>query len=331
MFIPGKPILACYANNEQLFIKHIKKMTAKKNMDNISRTDAYFHFYIKHPEIRWTFLASMVSRNAGWNMCDLEGNCFQKLIGKNLRDMLFFTYERANWLIFQDAYPQLLLYHYSTKMNKPMFHLLKKFNVSSFMEQEWLHFWRAGNEKRLMISLIINEQNVIQQPVMEHPVYKNKVFHTMIFAFQDYFHFSSVIFPTCNGELYGTSVNGFRSVSKRIDLGKRLAEILFDQRFYNAIFKFASNTAHTGSRHDYEQYFKKKAPRTTPFLRCTYPIITHHIHQFHDWSANKRIKKKWQIEGISQRHPVHITKWYLHKQKQLEIAAAWLGNLFHSN
>lgn len=327
MFLPGKSALI---ENEQILIEHINKMTAKKNLDNISRTDAYFYFYNEHPEIQWAFLASMVSRNAGWNMCDLEGNCFPKVIGKRVRDLLYFTYERANWLIFQDAYPQLLLYHYSTKMNKPMFHLLKKFHISSFMEREWLHFWRDGNKKRLMISLIINEQNVIQEPVIEHPVYKNKVFHTMLFAFQDYFHFSSVIFPTCKGKLYGASVNGFRSVSKRIDLGKRLAEILFDPRFYTAVYEFASNTTHTGSRHDYEKYFKRKRPRTTPFLRCTYPIINHHIHEINDWSAKNRIKKKWRKETVRQKHPIHITEWYLHKQKQLE-RAAWLGNLLHSN
>ncbi|MBT2690053.1 DUF2515 domain-containing protein [Bacillus sp. ISL-47] len=329
MFLPGKYTFARFAKNEQLLIKHINKMTAKNNIDNISRTDAYFDFYREHPEICWAFLASMVSRNAGWNMCDLEGACFPKLIGKQVRDMLYLTYERANWMIFQDAYPQLLIYHYSTKMNRPMFHLLKTFHVSSFMEQEWMHFWSEGNKKRLIISLIINEQNVIQEPVMEHPVYKNKVFHSLLFCFQDYFHFSSVIFPTCKGELYGASVNGFRSVSKRIDLGKRLAEILFDPGYYTAIYEFASTTIHTGSRHDYEKYFKRRVPRNTPFLRCTYPIINHHIHQFNDWSSKKRIQKKWQKETVSQRHPIHITEWYLHKQKQLK-AAAWLGNLFNS-
>ncbi|MBG9590579.1 DUF2515 domain-containing protein [Cytobacillus firmus] len=328
MFLSGK-FLNRHEKKEQAIKDHIMKMTAKYNMDNISRTEAYFHIYKKHPEIRWAFLASMVSRNAGWNMCDLEGSCFPKLIGKKFRDMLYITYERANWLIFQDAFPQLLLYHYSTKLNRPMFHLLKTFHVSAFMEKEWVYFWKNRNKKRLMISLIINEQNVIQEPVMEHSIYKNKVFHTLLFSFQDYLHFSSVIFPTCKGELYGASVNGFRSVSKRIDLGKRLAEILFDTSYYDDVYEFAFNTVHTGSRHDYEKYFKGRKRRTTPFLRCTYPIITHHIHQFTDWSVKKRIKSKWTSESVVLKHPVHIKKWYLHKQDLLHKAAK-LGKIFRS-
>lgn len=327
MNFSGKYSFVHPAKNERSLMELIKKHTAKNNIDNISRTDAYFHFYKEHPEVRWAFLASMVSRNAGWNMCDLEGSCFPKLFQKKVRDTLYLTYERANWLIFQDAYPQLLLYHYSTKMKRPMFHLLKTFHVSSFMEREWQHFWDEGNKMRLMISLIINEQNVIQKPVIDHPVYKTKVFRSFLFFFQDWFHFSSVIFPTCKGELYGASVNGFRSVSKRIDLGKRLARILFDSDHYSAIYEFASNTIHTGSRYDYEQYFKWKVCRNSPFLRCTYPIIAHHIHQFEDWSAKNQIKKGWQTEKVRQRHPEHITDWYLNKQKQLK-AAARLAALF---
>lgn len=40
--------------------------------DNISRTVFYDQFYLKHKEIVWGYLASFVSRNAGWNMTDLE-------------------------------------------------------------------------------------------------------------------------------------------------------------------------------------------------------------------------------------------------------------------
>ncbi|UOK59912.1 DUF2515 domain-containing protein [Bacillus sp. OVS6] len=33
---------------------------------------------MRNPEIRWAFLASMVSRNAGYCMTDLKGTWFQK-------------------------------------------------------------------------------------------------------------------------------------------------------------------------------------------------------------------------------------------------------------
>ncbi|QED48399.1 DUF2515 domain-containing protein [Cytobacillus dafuensis] len=301
-------------------IQQIHDQTIKNNADNISRTDAYFHFYHLHPEVLWSFLASMVSRNAGWNMCDLEGNWFPKIIKEQVRKKLFLTYERANWLIFQDAFPQLLLYQYSTKINRPMFHLLRFFHVSKFMESEWVVFWEERNYKRLLISQIINEQNIIQKPVIKNPVYKKRVFQSPIFFLQDWFHFSSVIFPTCEGKLYGTSVNGFKSLSKRIELGKRLADILFDKKLYPAFYEFALKTVHTGSRYDYEYYFKNRPNRSTPFLRCTYPVINHKRVFFEDWSKYKRLRRKWLKVDVQQKHPIEMTKWYLKKQRQLKKA-----------
>ncbi len=171
-----------FVTNETMeYIRLIISETKMNNVDNISRTKAYLDFYIKHPEINWAFLASMVSRNGGWNMCDLEGKWFPKIIPQKVRNVLFMTYERANWLIFQDAFPQMLLYHYSTKIGRPLFHLLSFFHVSSFMEEEWYLFWNERNEKRLTTSLIINEQNVIQKPVIDHPVYRDKVFRSFYF------------------------------------------------------------------------------------------------------------------------------------------------------
>ena len=154
----------------------VHSVTAKWNIDNISRTNAYFYFFQRYPEIEWTFLASMVSRNAGYNMCDLEGELLRDTLSPLYRKYLFLTYERANFLIFKDVFPQLLLYHYSTILNKKMFHYLPHFFVTSFMEKEWEVFWEYGNRKRLMTALIINEQNVIQKPVIEDSFYQQEVF-----------------------------------------------------------------------------------------------------------------------------------------------------------
>lgn len=90
---------------EQNLIKKINTLTEKWNKDNISRTKAYEYYYSIHPEIKWAFLAGMVSRNAGWNMCDLEGKWMPKIVSPRFQHVLFITYERANWLIFHDAYP----------------------------------------------------------------------------------------------------------------------------------------------------------------------------------------------------------------------------------
>jgi hypothetical protein len=298
-------------------IQKIRNETDKKNLDNISRTRAYLDYYLKYPDMIWSFLASMVSRNGGYNMCDLQGEWFPRMIDPAIRQRLFLTYERANWLIFRDAYSQLLLYSYSTKTNTPMFHLLKFLDVSEFMEREWSFFWEKRDKKRLLIALIVNEQNVIHEPVIKHHVYKKRVFNTFMFSFEDSFHFSTVVFPTCEGELYGASVNGFKSVSKRINLGKRLADILFNPRHYPLFLEFALNTEHTASRYDYEKYLPFHKKRDTPYLRSTYPIITHHYHKHNDWYKERKLQREWLVKDVIHKHPIHLTKWYIQKQKQL--------------
>ncbi|MDR4948367.1 DUF2515 family protein [Neobacillus cucumis] len=304
---------------EQTIIRQIVSETNRRNVDNISRTDAYFTYFKNHPDIIWSFLASMVSRNGGWNMCDLEGDIFPKLIEPQIRKKLFLTYERANWLIFHDVFPQLMLYHYSSELKRPMFHLLRYFNISAFIQKEWYRYWKENDKKRLTTALIINEQNVIQTPVIEHPVYRRKVFNSFLFYLQDWLHFSCVLFPTCGGEVYGASVNGFKSLSKRINLGKRLASILSHPRLFPYFFEFAERTPHTGSRFDYEQYFKIKTGRKTPLLRTTFPVIAHHQHQYQDWSKQRVVLPAWLYFPVHHHHTIHLTDWYFEKSNQLHL------------
>jgi hypothetical protein len=303
---------------EMEIIRQIRTETDKKNTDNISRTKAYFTFFKKNPDIKWSFLASMVSRNGGWNMCDLEGSIFPQLLESKIRKELFLTYERANWLIFHDAFPQLLLYQYSTKINKPLFHLLPNFHISAFIQREWIRYWKESDKNRLTTALIINEQNVIHAPVILHPIYKKQVFDSLIFSFQDWFHFSCVLFPTCGGEVYGASVNGFRSLSKRINLGKRLASILFHPRLFPYFFEFAEKTTHTGSRYDYEQYFRVRTSRNTPILRTCFPVIEHRQQSYEDWSLQRIVSPAWLYFPATHRHPIHLTDWYFEKTHQLQ-------------
>ncbi|MDP4083843.1 MAG: DUF2515 family protein [Bacillota bacterium] len=313
--------------DEQIIIQEIINETAKNNVDNITRTNAYFNYFKKNPDIIWTFLASMVSRNGGWNMCDLEGTIFPHFLTPETRKQLFLTYERANWLIFHDVFPQLLLYQYSTKLNKPMFHLLPYFQPSIFIQKEWKRYWERKDQDRLTTALIINEQNVIQKPVIEHPVFKKRVFHSFLFLFQDWLHFSCVLFPTCGGELYGASVNGFTSVSKRINLGKRLARILFEPRLFPYFYEFAEKSTHTGSRYDYEHYFRSGSKKETPFLRTTFPIIKHTRQHCVDWSLQHHISPVWLYFPAPHHHPIHLTDWYLGKKNQLQLLLAVKNSL----
>lgn len=303
--------------NEETIVQIIMECTEKWNKDNISRTLAYFRFYQVHPEIKWAFLASMVSRNAGWNMCDLEGTLLKETLPPSLKRTLFLIYEKANYLIFKDVFPQLLLYHYSTSFKSNLFHYHKYFSVSSFMKREWGNFWDEKDEDRLMTALIINEQNVIQEPVIEDHFLRKKVFNSFLFYLQDQFHFSFVIFPTVNGDLYGASVHHFKSVSSRIQLGKSLASLLFSKH-YSDFYHFAAKTEHTGSREDYEKYVSTLKKRETPYLRKVYPVIKHPQRDAPSWDRSRTVKKSW-LKPVKNSVNNEITKWYNRKQKQLRL------------
>ncbi|MBH9967722.1 DUF2515 family protein [[Bacillus] enclensis] len=297
------------------------------NQDNITRTIAYQNFFLLHPEIKWAFLASMVSRNAGWNMTDLEGRTFKALLNPETRKSLFMTYERANWAIFQDAFPQLLIYHYSTLNEEKMFHLLKEFHVSEFIQGEWEHFWEGRDGTKLVQSQIINEQNLIQKPVIDHPVYKEKVFRSGLFFIEDHLHFCSVVFPNRNGDLFGASVHDFRNVDDRIKLGNILYRILFHEKYHPAFYDFAINVTPTGSRRDYEVFCAPYLARTnTPSLPEVYDKVTHHWGIQEDWSSAAKLRKSWYSEPEMPEEPL-LTKWFFRKQGQMKRVAR-LKSLF---
>lgn len=307
-----------YTEQEKSLIKAIKQGTILENRDNISRTHAYKEYYLRNCEIRWSFLASMVSRNAGWNMTDLEGKYYPKILPQQVRKRLFLTYERANWYIFSDAYPQLLLYEESKQAEKPLFHLLKAFSVSVFMEAEWERYWYEKDDNRLMTALIINEQQMIQRPVIEHPFFQKHVFHSLLFKVQELFHFSSVLFPTIQGKLYGFSVSDFERLSKRVELGKRLAWLLFCPRYQEGFQRFSDETVHTGSRRDYEQYFPFTKEQDTPYLRDVFPVIPHQRYVENDWyNTDVDLESLFSFEAPQQ--PFDLTDWFMIKQKQLHV------------
>lgn len=303
---------------ETAIINEIIEKTKMANRDNITRTEAYAQFYFRHPEIQWSLLASIVSRNAGWNMCDLEGNYFPRVLSSLERKRIFLLYEKANWLIFSDAYPQLLLYEYSKQHQKPYFHLCIHFYISRFMEKEWQQFWVDREEKRLVKSLIMNEQYLIQQPIIEDTYFKQTVFRTVYYRIQEIFQFSYVIFPTYNGKLYGCSVQRFEDAKERVTLGYKLYSLLFHPLIYKEVIRFMQRVKHTGSRHDYEQLLPLKLHKDTPHLRDVYPVIPH-----------QRTKKIVGVDGIkNDSEYLHftphllieeVTEHFLLKQQQLRL------------
>lgn len=239
-------------SKEKGILERIRWNTRELNLNNVTRTMAYFDFYQKHPEIHWAFLGHMVSRNGGWNMTDLKGDFLTRFLTNKERNAYFTFLERGNWLIFQDAYPQLLLYGESLKRNKPLFFLLPHLNVSSFMETIWNYFWRKRDSYILTLGLIINEQNYIEKRVIQNPIYQKDVLDTLEFKLQDYLSFNHILFPYRKKSLAGQTVHQFQSLHERILIGKRLYAVLFQKKeWLNQFVQWAKAHRHTGSRKDY--------------------------------------------------------------------------------
>ncbi|MFD2445567.1 DUF2515 family protein [Bacillus sp. CGMCC 1.16607] len=253
---------------ERTLLEKINHTTKEFNTNNVTRTKAYLDFYRLHPEIHWAFLGHMVSRNGGWNMTDLKGDFISRLLERRAKQEFFSFLERGNWLIFQDAFPQFMLYEESLKRNRNLFHLLSYFNVSQFMEGVWNYFWRKGDKYILTMALVINEQSYLEERVMKNVHFKEKVFNTIEFKLQELLSFNHILFPyDQNGvtKIIGQTLNQFGSLHERILLGKRLYALLFsnDSLLKNAE-KWAIEHPHTSSRKDYWPHLFNDVKEYTP-------------------------------------------------------------------
>jgi len=238
--------------SERELLDKIRQITQEHNLNNVTRTKAYLEFYLRHPEIHWAFLGHMVSRNGGWSMTDLKGEFLTKLLSHKEQDSFFHFLERGNWLIFQDIYPQFLLYDESLKQNRPLFYLLPQLNVSMFLETVWNYFWRVRDTYILCIALVINEQSYLEQRVVQNPHYQKEVFNKIGFHLQNCLSINQIVFPSEGNNLRGQTLQQFESLHKRILLGKRLYAVLFKNTdFHRQSLDWAKCHPHTGSRKDY--------------------------------------------------------------------------------
>ncbi|MDF2947036.1 MAG: hypothetical protein K0S51_1715 [Bacillales bacterium] len=70
-------------------------------------------------------------------MSDLKTRYFKRLIDKSILLHIFNTYEKANWIIFSDAFPQLLLYEYNKFNRLNDYSILEENQTSEFIIREW--------------------------------------------------------------------------------------------------------------------------------------------------------------------------------------------------
>ncbi|MGM0864868.1 MAG: DUF2515 family protein [Bacillota bacterium] len=136
------------------------------NLNNVSRTACYIDFFKKYPEIHWSFLAHMVSRNAGYHIPTFEIICFHTPCPKKGK-MRF-----SNFLscVTQPFFKMRILNYYYMNSGKVrgilLFIFLKKFNVSIFMKSIWNNFLTMSNKHVLTIGLIMNGQHMIQKRIL---------------------------------------------------------------------------------------------------------------------------------------------------------------------
>ena len=303
---------------EKEFIIHIKEVTAKHNIDNVTRTNAYWDFFSKHPEVHWSFLAHMVSRNGGWNMTDLKGSIVPNFLPYNQASIFFSFLEKANFLIFHDAYPQLLLYGQSKQDNKSLFHLLPSFGVSSFMKPIWTLFLKHKSSEMLTYALIINEQSYLEQRVIQNPFYQAHVMQTISFAIQERLGLTNVVFPYRNeisSRLAGVTVTQFSNIEARVHVGKKLYNILFqNEKVFAGATQFAQKVTHSGSRSDYLPEIFSSSKITgkihSPTLHNAWKTYTHPTPKLKDW-FHKDLAILQLFNQIEAVHEYDITNSYM--------------------
>jgi len=243
---------------DQSLTAEIRRRTHAANQNNVTRTKAYLDFFRRHPEVHWALLAHLVSRNGGWNMTDLKGEWLPRMMKQEEREAFFLFLERSNWLIFHDAYAQLLLYEEMKQTRSDLTRLLPLLGVSRFMVPVWQDFLHRQDSVLLTRALIINEQQYIEQRVVRQPFFRENVLSTFEFLAQSVLSLSQVLFPYKHHatdkrlRVTGVVVHDFPSVAHRIEIGKALYGILYgDRERFRNILEWASRIPHTGSRSDY--------------------------------------------------------------------------------
>lgn len=242
----------------QALAAEIRRQTALANRNNVTRTQAYLQFYREHEEVHWALLAHLVSRNGGWNMTDLQGEWLPRIMDPDSRNAYFWFLERCNWLIFHDAYAQLLLYAEMKRSGRDLTNLLSSLHVSSFMQEFWQDFLTSGDSARLTRALIVNEQQYIEQRVVRKSFTYHRIFSTLAFFAQSQLSLNQTLFPykahptDRRFQLVGMNVHDFPEINQRIAIGKTLYKLLYgDKKRLNSIREFAFRIPHTGSRADY--------------------------------------------------------------------------------
>lgn len=241
----------------------------ERNADNVSRTDSYLELYAftrEHPpDLPWLLMAHLVSRNGGYLMCDVARSLDNKrsVFSERALIELFLLLERANYLIFFDAWHHVI-HHLLGRSGE-----LAPGRSPRFVRDAWLRYERARRgrgvdlalERGLVEDLVTNEQNYIERRVVHHPRFDApRAIITFIEAVGSE---APIVLPDVTTRI---CVGGFALLERRIATGMRIFdEAIADRARRDAAFEWARSKPHDGSR---SVYGGKPGPR----LRDAWPV-----------------------------------------------------------
>ena len=235
-----------------------------RNRDNVARTASYLELYAwtraHGPELPWLLMAHLVSRNAGYGMCDLA----RQLDGPRGADpalaeasrTLFLLLERANWLIFHDAWHHVLhhLLGRTAALASP--------RTPRFMIDAWRRYEASPDERRLVLDLVHNEQHLIERRAVHEP--RLAAGARLIDLIERSGRERPIHFPVADAP--AITIGRFASLAHRIEAGRRIFdEVVAYRGRRDALFAWASAHPHTGSRAVY-------GGRDGPTLREAWPV-----------------------------------------------------------
>jgi hypothetical protein len=241
-----------------------------RNVDNVARTESYLELYAytraHPPDLPWVLMAHLVSRNGGYLMTDVASSLERGdgVFAQSALEQLFLFLERANFLIFYDAWWHVL-HHLTGRAHALLVPRVPRFVV----EECWPRYERvaAGGgvtpevERRLVQDLVTNEQNFIERRVVHNARFEAA---RAIISFVEALGREAPVVMPCTDQRI--RVGGFSRLERRIATGYRIFDdILADAARREEIFHWAREHRHTGSREAY-------GGRSGPTLRRSWPL-----------------------------------------------------------
>lgn len=255
-------------------VRAMQRELEERNADNVSRTESYLELYAwtraRPPDLPWVLMAHLVSRNAGYLMTDLARRLERTKDRELARAMetLFLLLERANWLIFHDAWHHVCahLLGESRALRPPRTPLF----VCDAWERYESRAAREGTvtpalERALVLDLVHNEQHFIEHRAVHHAALTDGL--TLLRVIERFGGDRGIVLPWPDrARAPRIRVGDFASIDRRIATGARIFdEALADRARRDAMYEWATQHPHTGARAAY-------GGRAGPTLRDVWPL-----------------------------------------------------------